>query len=206
MDAQQGDGVGRVWSVVTDFADVAVTVPLTVLAVMYLVLAARRVRLAVALALAVSGTGAVMLALKLVLGACSNGGGLIHSPSGHSAMAMVVYGGGAVLASLRSPRRWPMLAAALVWVLLIGVSRVALAAHTPAEVVAGLAVGAAFTALFAGLVRDEGPLTLHRRPMLALAVLSIAVTYGLNAPAEEAIKKIALGLRGHLLMCEGSRS
>lgn len=204
MDTHQGDGVNHVWRMVTDFADIAVTGPLAVLLVAYLVLVARRHRLAAGFIVAVAGTGAAMLLLKLILRTCLGDakGVLIYSPSGHAAMSMAVYGGFALLASLKSVQRWPVLATALLAVGLIGVSRVVLAAHNPAEVVIGVVVGGVFTTLLAWLIRDEGALTRHRWPMLVLAVCSIVLTYGLNLPAEETIRNISLNLRGHLFMCK----
>jgi len=63
-------------------------------------------------------------------------------PSGHALSAMAVYGGiGAVLITLNPARRLPILVATVVWIFLIGLSRVYLGVHWPTDVLAGYAAG-----------------------------------------------------------------
>ncbi len=65
------------------------------------------------------------------------------APSGHAAMAVVTYGGIAVLAARagRGPPRAVALGLALAIVAAVAITRVTLHAHTPADVAAGLLVG-----------------------------------------------------------------
>jgi membrane-associated phospholipid phosphatase len=63
-------------------------------------------------------------------------------PSGHAMASTVVYGCAAFLLARRSPAagRWIIIAAVL-WISLIGLSRVYLDAHWPSDVLAGFAAG-----------------------------------------------------------------
>lgn len=63
-------------------------------------------------------------------------------PSGHAMISTAVYGCAAFLLSNIFPRyRWPIRFAAVLLVMIIGVSRVYLDAHWPSDVLAGFAVG-----------------------------------------------------------------
>ena len=124
-------------SFLTDFADQAVMLPLA-LAVAVLLAGSGWWRGALAWVLAVGLTfGAIGLG-KLVLAACGplQIGDALQSPSGHTASATLIYGGlcGLVLRWARpAERRRPLLAAAAI-AALIGITRVALQAHTWSEV------------------------------------------------------------------------
>ena len=144
----------------TDFADGAVTVPLAAAALAALLLAGER-RAAAAWFAVVGATFATILALKLVFGfTCAPG---LASPSGHTACATIVYAG---LARVLGAGRRPSLAAAILVAGTVGVSRVALGFHTPAEAALGAAVGLAGTV---ALLRYLPPDPLGRaRPRLAL--------------------------------------
>lgn len=194
----------EVWWRVTDFGDSAVVLPLAFFVVVYLVFFSRRLRDGLALALATGGTAFCLLLLKLAFRACINptGGGIITSPSGHVGMSAVVYGCLALLLSQGSPRRVLLLAATALFVVLIAISRVVLGAHNQAEVLTGLAVGSGFAVAFSLAAARPGGQDLSRRPLLAIALLAVLVTYGLNPPIEEVIKEIAIQLQSRIPGCE----
>ncbi len=129
----------------TNFADQAVLLPLAA-CVFGTLLALRWRRGALAWGACVAGVLAVMLVLKLVALACGahfawTG---VVSPSGHTATAAVVYGG--LFALLAPPSRTGTLVAAAAGGLValgVGLTRLALHVHTPADVLVGAAVGVA---------------------------------------------------------------
>jgi undecaprenyl-diphosphatase len=122
-----------------------------------LVLMARRQRgLALVWVLAIAGNGLLNLSLKRLIGRVRpldpEGGVLVQGlsfPSGHSSGAVVAYGMLAYLALRWLPKawRWPVLVAALVLVVTVGISRVVLRVHFASDVAAGFASGSAWLAL-----------------------------------------------------------
>ena len=142
--------------------------------------------------LAVCGTLAVMLVLKLGLSTglragWIQGGGGVHSPSGHTASAVLIAGGVALLFGMH---RAGWLAVAFAAGLLIGVSRVALMYHTLAECVLGGLVG--LVGLLA-MARLAGPAPgRHARWVLVLGVVAtIGGLHGTNLGVERAIQQAA---------------
>lgn len=119
----------------------------------------RQRRLALTWLFCIGGCSATMVVLKLGFLTCGQLvlDGTIRTPSGHSAMAAFFYGAAALTAQrvvpriVRHPQFLPGCAMALA--LAIGVSRVIVHAHTPQEVVAGLAVGFAWQGIFALILR-----------------------------------------------------
>ena len=93
----------------------------------------------------------------------------IVSPSGHSSFSAVFYGCVALLLAGGRPRGQAIaiLAAAGLFVLLIGVSRVVVEAHTGPDVVAGLAIGVASLSVFQ---KFRGPPQRLNPPLAALAI------------------------------------
>ncbi len=186
------------WTSITDFGDSAVGVPLAALVLVVLV-ALGWSRGAVAWLLAIAGGGAVVAAFKIGFTAVSGGcAPMVHlvpafSPSGHVVLSTVVYGGLAVL----SVRQMPPLAGAAIglvaaiWIGLIASSRVAMQAHTPAEVVFGLFVGLGAVALMAHMLRQSaGPRALV--PQLALASAGgLLLMYGSHWQVEAILRAIA---------------
>ena len=167
----------------TDFADAAVTLPLAAAGLAALLLAGNR-RAAATWFVVVAATFAAILALKLGFGfACAPG---MASPSGHTACAAIVYAG--LVRVLGAGRRLGFAVAVLVAVT-VGASRLALAFHTPPEVVLGAAVGLAGAAV---LLRFRPPDPLRgSRPRLALAaVLAVTVValHGQHAPFEHMLQ------------------
>ena len=138
--------IGSTMQALTDFADLAVVLP---------------VALCVGLWLAVSGWAdgarywlvafgavlAVTALLKLGFLGCAPADSPVSSPSGHTASASFVYGGIATLALRAGWRSSAVLGIAAA--VLVGVSRVAVHAHSGAEAILGGAVGVAALVLFA---------------------------------------------------------
>jgi membrane-associated phospholipid phosphatase len=174
------------WNFVTDFGDTAVTLPLSALMVAFLAFEGEK-RAAACLALAVALCGLTIGFAKLALQSC--GRPLLSidlaTPSGHAALATVVFGSFAYLLSRGAPaeRRWIFAAGALIIILCIAASRIALAVHSTTEVVAGLCIGLSALAIFGRLT---GPL-LERPTVLWLclsAAALIAVFHGSRWPVE----------------------
>jgi hypothetical protein len=138
-------------------------------------------RLALIWLFAAGGCAATMLALKLSFLTCGHLvlHGAVRTPSGHSAMSALFYGAAALTARNFSPRaaRHPVLlqAGAALMALAIGASRIVVHAHSPQEVVIGLAVGFAWLGFFALALRHGGP-PLSVPPAAVLCVL--ALLYG----------------------------
>jgi membrane-associated phospholipid phosphatase len=121
---------------ITDLADQAVVLPVVV--AIGIALLAQGWRRGAAASL--GRRDGVMILLKLVFIACpvSMGAGNLRTPSGHVAAAAIVAGGLAALL-LRRPR--PALIVAVLAAVVIGISRLALGAHSMPEVMVGAGVG-----------------------------------------------------------------
>ncbi len=146
---------------------------------------------AIAWALAVGATLGAVALLKLVFYACH---GLavasrVHSPSGHTAAATVVYGG---LSLLLWPVAWPgrWLVAPLVLVV-VGLTRVALGLHTLPDVVVGGAVGLCGVLVLRRLAGPR-PAGLKRSLVVAAAALPLTLVHGRHLRAEDALRMSAL--------------
>lgn len=185
----------------TDFGDLAVLLPLALTIAVWLFYRSPRVAAPwwlVALVLC----GGVTAVLKIVLFTCALVPEL-RSPSGHTSLSTLVYGALALIMGTRASRgqRIALGAAAALFVLAIAVSRVALHAHTLAEIIVGLAIGGAALVLFAwryvSLSLAPAPLW----PLLAPVCLLIAVLHGDQLRAEEFLRMIGAYLRGNALLC-----
>jgi membrane-associated phospholipid phosphatase len=183
----------------TDFADQAVVLPIVV-AVGVALLAQGWRRGAVAWALVVVVTFATMVVLKLVFLACSASFGTshIHTPSGHVASAAVVAGG---LAAVLLRRRSAVLAMAALAAIVIGLSRLALGAHSPAEVIIGAAVGLA-GALALPLLAGPTPRGLDGRRIAVIAVAVVVIFHGTHLPAEAHIRSTAWRFANVFAVCQ----
>lgn len=172
----------------TDFADQAVVLPLWLaLGAVLAVLGWRRG--ALAWLAAVGGTLLAVGLAKLFLLSCGPAG--LRSPSGHTAAAGVVCGGLAVLAGWRGAR---VAVAALAGAALIGATRLALGAHSPAEVAAGAAAGLAGALALARLAGPRPPGLRLRWLAVTLAVV-VSLFHGLRLPAEAVLRGVSARLR-----------
>lgn len=180
---------------VTDFADLAVVLPLA-LAVALSLLAAGWPRGAAAWAAAVPATLLSVLLAKLTIAAC---GTLLpfhglRSPSGHTASAAVVYGGllSLLLPAPRRGRPRPFAAIVLagVFAVVFGGTRLALHVHSRSDVLVGAALGVAGALLLAQLA---GPRPPHLRVAIPLAVAFavVLVFHGEHLRAEDQIDRVA---------------
>jgi membrane-associated phospholipid phosphatase len=165
--------VNRAALFVTDFADQAVVLPVAVAMLAALCLLGWR-RAALAWGLGVAGTLGATLLLKLVVMACGIGDTLgLASPSGHTAGAACIYGG-AIALLVRGRGRSILTAAiaAAAVAAVIGLTRLVLHVHTPADVWVGAALGATgAAALRAAAGPRPGGLALWRLGAATLATM-----------------------------------
>jgi membrane-associated phospholipid phosphatase len=196
--------LSALWGLITDCGDAAVTLPLALLVLVFLLVARER-RLALHWSLTVIGCAAAIGALKLLFGACTSrlAGLDIVSPSGHTAMSTAIYGSLALLiaGSLRRQVRPLVLAAAVLLIAAIGVSRVMLQMHDAAEVAMGLAVGVAAVAFFGGATRRQPAPAL---PIVWLVLGGLAVViamHGTRLQIEPLIHRWAGALRAETALC-----
>ena len=195
--------MGRLMEVVTDFGDSAVTLPLAA-AVLAGLLGVRWFRAALVWALAVAGCGIAMLALKIGFIACGALvlQGALRSPSGHAAMSAMVYGGLAALVACRCRREWQALpyGAAQLLIMAIALSRVAVQAHSPFEVMVGLGVGTGFATMFALGLGSPPPMLPPAPWLIGLAAAVTLIAHGWRFQIESSLQALALALRGALCL------
>ena len=171
----------------TDFADQAVILPLTVVVLICLALAGWW-RACITWLSAVGGTLLLILLMKAGFDmlAMQFGSDYLISPSGHVAGATVVYGGLIVLLLRGTLPDVVVAALPLLVACGIGQTRVALMAHTPGEVLAGAIVGLIGTT---GIVAFMGPRPqLPRLRLVAVASCTVLLLHGQHLGAEEAIR------------------
>jgi membrane-associated phospholipid phosphatase len=173
---------------ITDFADLAVVLPIALCIGLALLGAGWR-QGAAAWFLSIGATLATMLVLKLMFLGCGSAHAL--SPSGHTAAGTVVYGGAAAL-WLR--RRMNVFLAALLAgapvAILIGITRIAIHAHLPVEVAVGSVIGIGGIAL---MLRIAGarPAMPDARKVFAVTVLIAVLLHGTRMDAEQRLRHYA---------------
>ena len=180
----------------TDFADQAVILPLAAVVAIALWWAGWR-RGALAWGFGIGLSLGTLGALKLLAVVCD---GLplmtgVHSPSGHTASAAAAFGALAAMMLQRCSRTCTALLATLAG-LLIGATRIAVGAHVPGEVTAGMMVGVAGATLTVWLAGPR-PADLPRRTV-ALGVLAVLVSaHGQHLKAESRLKAAGGWIRDH---------
>ena len=176
----------------TAFADQAVLLPLAASVVLGFAASGWR-RGAVGWGAAVAGTLAAMLVLKLGFIACGHLLPLssLRSPSGHTAGAAVVYGSLlAMWIRFRTRTAIWTLPSALIFMSVIGVTRLALGAHSVVEVIVGGAVGL-LGALLAVMLAGPPPKQFRFRTIAIAMVIVIVIFHGFRLPAEIEITRLA---------------
>lgn len=199
---------------ITDFGESSVLLTTVVAASGWFWLNRQR-QLALLWLFSVGGCAATMLALKLCFLTCGNFvlGGTVQTPSGHSAMAALFY----AAAALTLRKLWPpanrhgalVQGAALLFPLVIGVSRVIVHAHTPQEVAVGLTIGFIWLAIFARLLREIGP-SVAMPPAAVLCLLGLLYgglltisMVGEHMTVEGLLFRIAYHIHVHWDVCTG---
>jgi len=135
---------------VTNLGDSSVVLPVALLILIWLFcLAGKRTALLWCCALFVAGGGTAIL--KIAIDACTAPVTGLNSPSGHTGMSTLVYGGLALVISAETTswRRVVSSAAGVAIIAAVALSRVVLGAHDIIEVIVGLLIGGAALALFA---------------------------------------------------------
>jgi membrane-associated phospholipid phosphatase len=179
----------------TNFADQAVLLPLAACVVFGFAVSGWR-RGALGWGTAVAGTFLVMLLLKLALIPCSHllPVSSLRSPSGHTAGAAVVYGSlFAIWIRHRTGTAVWTAPVALLFVVLIGGTRLALRFHSPSEVLVGGAVGLA-GAILAVLLAGPPPPQFRFRAIALATVVVVVIFHGLKLPAEAEITRLSFTL------------
>ncbi len=188
---------------ITDYADQAVVLPVTLAVLASLLLLGWR-RAALAWAFCVAATLGTTLFLKLTVMACGVGEGVgLSTPSGHAAGSAVVYGGAAAL-MFRS--RWRGTLAAGVFAALVGAAvgftRLELHVHTLADVCVGGLVGTLGAIAMRALAGPQPPAL--NLPRLAAAAFAAAVVFhGQRLDAEPRLRWAAARI-WPLTLCEGA--
>jgi len=183
----------------TDFGDTAVLLPLSLVFFIWL-LATHRAATALTWLLIVVICNFVIVALKLYFLSCP-AGDILRSPSGHTGLAILVYGSITLVLAASTRRRWLrglviVLGSGLVAA--IAVSRLILGKHSPVEIAIGAAIGGVSLAAFVALYRPGGG---RRRSVVVLAVIALTVAvifHGEQVKAEGFLRYLGwrLGLAG----------
>jgi membrane-associated phospholipid phosphatase len=162
---------------------------------------------------AVGGCALTMLALKLVFLTCGQYvlAGTVESPSGHSSMSALFYGAAALTLTKLSPQaarhRFLLLGCAVAMALAIGASRIVVNAHTPQEVVIGLAIGFTWLGLFALLLPRTGasvampPAAMQGILVLLYGGLLLVTLAGEHISVEDLLFRVADYVHVHWGVC-----
>jgi membrane-associated phospholipid phosphatase len=174
----------------TEFGDAAVLVPLAATIFVWLVLS-RVPRAAGWWAVSVLLCGGVTAVLKVLFWGCPPYPDL-HSPSGHTSLATLVYGATALITAIEGAGRRPQIASAAGagLILAIGASRLLLHTHSLPEVILGWIIGGACLAFFARFYRRWRPEHAHVTPLLVGVVVVASALHGSALRAEELLHRI----------------
>ena len=183
---------------ITGFADQAVILPVIITAGLLMLLLGDRKAFLIWI-VCTGATLSFVLLGKMTCYACSGffpADWELHSPSGHTASAALVYGGLAAL-MIKTSRPFLVTAAASAFFgILIGATRLYLGVHTTGDVITGLTAG--FTgAMLICLLHRKVPAGLKVSHSAGIAIpllLVIAVMHGHNLDAEMKIQKGAINI------------
>ncbi|HVM77677.1 MAG TPA: phosphatase PAP2 family protein [Stellaceae bacterium] len=185
----------------TDFGDLAVLLPLTVLVLLWLRFARTRqdaLCWAMAAGFCMGGTALLKVAFFVCPPAHT-----LHSPSGHTSLSTLIYGSLALLAAAETEgwRRLAIVLAAIAGVAGIAASRVLLSSHTFTEVAFGLLIGAGALAVLTLRNFPRSRAGLPVSTLLLAAALVLVVFHGRQLHAETLFRAIGLGLQSGGLAC-----
>jgi membrane-associated phospholipid phosphatase len=178
----------RAWLIaLTDFGDAAVLLPLAVAILVWLRLGASRLAWAWTITIVLSV--ALTAVLKIFFYACPPAAD-VHSPSGHTALSILVYGTLALTTAVQwgGWRRLLAIAIGSSVILMIAASRLLLHAHSVPEVGLGFVIGSAFLAFFARNLRRYS--RAKPWPLLIAAGLLASIFHGEELHAEEFLHRI----------------
>src|SRR5262249_50705151 len=123
----------------------AVVLPVAAVVLIWLVaIGLPRMALFWASCVAACGVATILLRVILRIGRYAGIDDLLHVPSGHTSGSTLVYGAVTLVmagAFRNAGARRMVVAAGGLWILAIGLSRIATEAHTTSEVLAGFAIG-----------------------------------------------------------------
>jgi membrane-associated phospholipid phosphatase len=195
----------------TPFGNLGVMLPLSAM-VAIVVVAAAGWRMLVLWSSAILVPLALILVAKLFFIPC---GYLfpdlaIHSPSGHAASAMAVYGGIAVLVGRmiggrRTAAASLLLVMAIALALAIAVSRVVIGVHTLPEVILGSSIGLVSPIILAVGAHFPERKAIFRPWMVLLPLVPIVFLRGVDLPAEQIIDHAADWFAQRLGVCSGGQ-
>jgi membrane-associated phospholipid phosphatase len=184
----------------TDFGDSAVLLPLALTLLIWLAFRSPR-HLAPWWAGTFFVCAGITAVLKVYFFACPPLADL-RSPSGHTALSMLVYGALAVVAAGQILRwRLVLIAGGAALALAIAASRVALHDHTILETVLGLVIGTAALALFAWRIAVHPLAAAPLWPLLVPVALVLIGLHGHELHAEEFLHAISTYMRHNGLAC-----
>jgi membrane-associated phospholipid phosphatase len=192
---------------ITDFGEATLLIPAAGLVGVYLWLRGmRKVALVWATAFALCMLATVVL--KVGFNACGDrlewlG---IRSPSGHVSLSVTFYGCLALLVGQSLNFRWRTVVyvLALVAVVAIMASRLLLHAHTPAEVLVGILIGAGCLGYFWRRSTGSAPIVGDWVAIGSAIVVVGVVTHGHHAPTESLIVRMAEYLKSSTQICVAS--
>ena len=185
----------------TNFGDLAVLLPLIAVTLLWLRLA-RLQRDALWWALTAGFCMGATAILKVAFIVCPPAEAL-HSPSGHTSLSTLVYGGLALLATaeLKGWRRGAIIAAAVAAIGGIAISRVLLSTHSWIEVVFGLLIGSAALAVLAGRSLPRPQAGLPVGTLVLVAALVMALFHGRQLHAETFFRAIGVEMQSGGFAC-----
>lgn len=186
----------------TNFGDEAVLLPLAAATLLWLArVVGRRSATMWCGAFLIAGGGTAIL--KIYLSACATPIDTLGSPSGHTSMSALVYGGLALIAGAET-ESWRRVAAGVAGAALVAavaLSRVMLGVHSPADVAAGLVIGGAALALFARTYLQQRGVERQIWPLLAGAAIVALALHGQHARFEPLWRMLAGQLREATGLC-----
>jgi len=191
----------RFWLEVTWLGDFGLLLPAALLIGLWLLVSRRTRSTAWLWASLFGAASALVAASKLAFLGWGIGSARLDFTgiSGHTMLAASVWPVALWLVAARAGHRWRVAAAVLGWLLsgVVGLSRLALYAHSASEVVSGLLLGMAASAAFLALQRRRP----HPLPRASLVLLTLLVPLAVHPPGHAApmqglLERIAMRMAG----------